>query len=1762
MQLRHIKPIMPATEGMCKVTALAWSPNNRRLAVVTVDRVVHLFDENGERRDKFSTKPADKAGPKTYLVTAMAFSPDSSKLAVAQSDNIVFVYKLGLEWGDKKSICNKFLQSSGITTLAWPAQHPNEVVFGLEEGKVKIGQLRTNKPATLYPTDSYVVSMASSPDGHGVLSGHLDGSIYRFSFEDGSGGPSHSKFAHHSCVPYGLSWGQSVLAAGNDSRVTFYDAAGALLRTFDYSGEPKVKEFTSAAFNPSGESVVVGNFNRFYVYNLNQRTGDWDEVGTKDIENLYTVTALSWKCDGSRLATGSLCGVVDLYDACIKRTRYKGKFEFTYVSLSQVIVKRLSSGTRIVLKSHFGCEIMKINIFQDRYLIAHTPETLLMGDLETCKLSEVSWSGSGKERFFFDNAAVCMVFNAGELSLVEYGRNELLGSCRTEYMNPHLISVRINERPPPRTDDDLRFGPSTDDNKKIAYLLDVQTIRVLDLVTGITCATVNHDARVDWLELNGRGTLVLFRDKRRKLHLYDIQRQERSTLLNYCNYVQWVPMSDVVVAQNRNNLCVWYNIHAPDKVTTYQIKGDVEEIERSGGKTEVVVDEGINTASYLLDEGLIGFGTAIEDRNLEQAMAILEPLDMAEETEAMWQQLASMALKTGDLHIAQRCAAALGDVSKARFLYKTAKLAADAEKKVGGDGRDYWLVRARMAQLRGDLAGAEAVYVEQGKVDDAIEMYQSLHRWDEAIRVAETTGHAQAADMRRQYFQYLLESGQEEKAAESKEHEGDFSAAINLYLKGGYPAKAASVVLARPSSYGPDVMEKVASSLSAAGMHDKAGNLFERMNDHGRALDAYEKGHAFRSAVELARRHFPAQVVRLEQAWGDWLVSQQQVDAAINHYIEAGASVAAINAALDARQFSKAVQLVEDTLRDPEAARPFYKRIARHFHEAGNLEEAERFYVKSGNPQAAVEMYTLAGRWESAHNVAVSCMSEAEVSRLYTEQAHKLEVDGKFKEAERLYLTVDEADLAINMYKKANQFDQMIRLVGTYRKDLLKDTHLHLAQQLEMKSDLKEAEHHYAEAGEWESAVNMYRSNDMWDEAFRVAKFHGGNAAANRVAYAWALSLGGEAGSKLLNKLGLIEQAVDYAIDSGAFDHAFQLARSSLKKKLPEVYLKHALFLEDEGRFAEAEAEFLAADKPKEAIDMYIHQQDWVAAMRVAEAYDPSSISDVLVAQGRTALEAKDYMRAESLFVDAKKPDLALRMYLDSRQFPEAIRVAKKHLPHKVHEVNNEIQRIISGGDEPEGKHAGGASGGAGGGENPLKTARMWESSRDWSLAINTYLTVAKEHVSSREELADAWGRAVHLAATYEKRRHAGVAEDVAQRFLDIGLYVKAAELFKVTEQHKEVVDAYMKGSNFPAAKDYARTTAAHLSSYVDQQHKKHLSEAGDAGSLEETGAVGDALAIYASKGEWAKVFEMANKLGGGAPAKYFPQYVMAELDSGNVVRIISNFKAAGAPVVPSKVDLYERIVRGVFEGSVDSAPGPEVIADARDVFYRLLASMRRSGGADNAVIKEVERLLLVLHYASLRSTAQTAGALDIAARLNVALVRYAGIVPADRAFYEAGMACRERNWLSMAFVFLNRYLDLSEAIDDGDISMVDNSDFVGTDIPTPMEFGLPKNHWLDEDRREEIRDWVLALSMDRQVEQVLNTIPCDNGMGKMYEASLLGPGDASYPPCVASGYPVFPAAQVRCTSCNSFAQKSSWNALVGRTKVCPWCAAAQNPFY
>ena len=97
----------------------------------------------------------------------------------------------------------------------------------------------------------------------------------------------------------------------------------------------------------------------------------------------------------------------------------------------------------------------------------------------------------------------------------------------------------------------------------------------------------------------------------------------------------------------------------------------MESIERSSSKTEVIVNEANNQVAYLLDEPMIEFGFAVENRELEKAAAILDPLELSPEIEANWRALAQISLESQDIIVAEHCYASLGDISRATFLRKT-----------------------------------------------------------------------------------------------------------------------------------------------------------------------------------------------------------------------------------------------------------------------------------------------------------------------------------------------------------------------------------------------------------------------------------------------------------------------------------------------------------------------------------------------------------------------------------------------------------------------------------------------------------------------------------------------------------------------------------------------------------------------------------------------------------------------------------------------------------------------------------------------------------------------------------------------------------------------------------------------------------------------------------------------------------------------------------------------------------------------------------
>lgn len=218
---------------------------------------------------------------------------------------------------------------------------------------------------------------------------------------------------------------------------------------------------------------------------------------------------------------------------------------------------------------------------------------------------------------------------------------------------------------------------------------------------------------------------------------------------------------------------------------------------------------------------------------------------------------------------------------------------------------------------------------------------------------------------------------------------------------------------------------------------------------------------------------------------------------AIIHYIEGNCKDKAIEAAIIARKWDKAIELCNKA--PMEIAKHYYADIGDHFAALHKMDQAEKYYLKSGEPILCLNMYIRYSKWDRAVEFAKQHLQNETYKDLIAREAENIEKTGKLKEAEKLYLIAEEYDVAITMYKDNKQYDNMIRLVSKYRPEYLRDTHLMVANLIceEKSANLKQAELHYLEANDWSSCAEMYKNHELWDDAMRVAKSYGNREEVN-----------------------------------------------------------------------------------------------------------------------------------------------------------------------------------------------------------------------------------------------------------------------------------------------------------------------------------------------------------------------------------------------------------------------------------------------------------------------------------------------------------------------------------------------------------------------------------------------------------------------------------------------------------------------------------------
>jgi intraflagellar transport protein 172 len=92
-----------------------------------------------------------------------------------------------------------------------------------------------------------------------------------------------------------------------------------------------------------------------------------------------------------------------------------------------------------------------------------------------------------------------------------------------------------------------------------------------------------------------------------------------------------------------------------------------------------------------------------------------------------------------------------------------------------------------------------------------------------------------------------------------------------------------------------------------------------------------------------------------------------------------------------------------------------------------------------------------------------------------------------------------------------------------------------------------------------------------------------------------------------------------------------------------------------------------------------------------------------------------------------------------------------------------------------------------------------------------------------------------------------------------------------------------------------------------------------------------------------------------------------------------------------------------------------------RDILYRLANQYRSLPSIEKSSIFNISELLMVIHYQNMLYMTRSMGLKDITAKCAITLLKYPELIPSDKAFYQAGMACRDQGNINLSFLLLNR---------------------------------------------------------------------------------------------------------------------------------------------
>jgi WD40 repeat protein len=275
---------------------VAWSPDGKRLASASGDRTMMLWDVD-------SRKPLATLEGHKDMVYSVAWSPDGKRLASASGDQTVILWDVD----SRQPLVTLAGHQGAVSSVAF-SPDGKRLASASGDQTVILWDVDSRKPlATLEGHKSFVQSVAFSPDGKRLASASEDETVILWDVD--SRQPLATLVGHKGPV-YSVAWspdGRRLASASWDQTVILWDVDGRQPLATLEGHEGMVQ---SVAFSPDGKRLASASVDKTVIL--------WEVDSAKPLATLEghtsAVVSVAFSPDGKRLASASVDKTVILWD--------------------------------------------------------------------------------------------------------------------------------------------------------------------------------------------------------------------------------------------------------------------------------------------------------------------------------------------------------------------------------------------------------------------------------------------------------------------------------------------------------------------------------------------------------------------------------------------------------------------------------------------------------------------------------------------------------------------------------------------------------------------------------------------------------------------------------------------------------------------------------------------------------------------------------------------------------------------------------------------------------------------------------------------------------------------------------------------------------------------------------------------------------------------------------------------------------------------------------------------------------------------------------------------------------------------------------------------------------------------------------------------------------------------------------------------------------------------------------------------------------